>query len=269
MSAEPRWCAPRSQKCLLDCSVRIEGRCQHPVAVSVKLGGVRLDETTGRVFISLPNGIVKLPPTLRRQPSLQKAIPAVRAGHEARWSGGDEFRARPRLYRVRRRTATRRLTMTEGSDREFAVPPPDPELRGLEPWCGPGGRRITHTQNSVYGPGVPVRITRRSAGSRAATSWVQEYETIFGDEPAQRDINYWYYDSEVERFLSSSSATTDRSPKTGIGIRARSRRGSSRSSGRLGSSTSSTRKGRSRRPLTARSRSHGGYGTSGASGSPG
>jgi hypothetical protein len=29
---------------------------------------------------------------------------------------------------------------------------------------------------------------------------VQEYETTFGDEPTQRDLNYWFYDAEADRF---------------------------------------------------------------------
>jgi hypothetical protein len=29
---------------------------------------------------------------------------------------------------------------------------------------------------------------------------VQEYETVFGDEPAQRGVNYWWYDSDSHRF---------------------------------------------------------------------
>lgn len=29
---------------------------------------------------------------------------------------------------------------------------------------------------------------------------VQEYETVFGDEPAQRGVNYWWYDSDSQGF---------------------------------------------------------------------
>ena len=95
-------CAPRSEKRLLERIVRVEGRRQHPVAMSVKLGDVRLDETTERVFVSSSNGIEKRSPsdpeTLAIAP---EAIPAGSPRPRDPWSGGDEFRATPRLYRVR------------------------------------------------------------------------------------------------------------------------------------------------------------------------
>jgi Protein of unknown function (DUF1579) len=158
--------------------------------------------------------------------------------------------------------------MTEGSDRLFDVPPPDPELRRLEPLVG-SWRAEDHTQESVYGPGVPVRNIETFRWLEGGYFLVQEYETVFGDEPAQKGINYWYYDSEAERFRIIFFSNNGPFTEDGIGIRERSRRGSSRSSDPRDSSTSSTTKGRSRRMLTARSRSPGGYGTSGASGSPG
>jgi hypothetical protein len=89
--------------------------------------------------------------------------------------------------------------MTEGSDRLFDVPPPDPELRRLEPLVGTW-RAEDHTQDSVYGPGVPVRNIETFRWLEGGYFLVQEYETVFGDEPAQKGINYWYYDSEAERF---------------------------------------------------------------------
>ena len=89
--------------------------------------------------------------------------------------------------------------MTEGSDRPFDGPPPDLELRRLEPLVGTW-RAEDHTQNSVYGSGVAVRSSETFRWLEGGYFLVQEYETVFGDEPAQKGINYWYYDSEAERF---------------------------------------------------------------------
>ena len=89
--------------------------------------------------------------------------------------------------------------MTEGSDRPFDLPPPDPELRRLEPLVGTW-RAEDHTKDSVYGPGVPVRNVETFRWLEGGHFLVQEYETVFGDEPAQKGVNYWYYDSEAERF---------------------------------------------------------------------
>jgi hypothetical protein len=40
----------------------------------------------------------------------------------------------------------------------FGVPPPDPELKSVEPLVGTW-RTEDHTEDSVLGPGVPVRST--------------------------------------------------------------------------------------------------------------
>jgi hypothetical protein len=52
----------------------------------------------------------------------------------------------------------------------------------------------------VYGPGVPVTNVETFRWLEGGYFLVQEYETVFGDQPAQKGINYWYYDSEAERF---------------------------------------------------------------------
>ncbi|HYJ70770.1 MAG TPA: DUF1579 family protein [Nocardioidaceae bacterium] len=82
---------------------------------------------------------------------------------------------------------------------EFGAPPPSPELKRLQPLVGTWESE-DHTLNSVLGPGVPVR-------SRETFSWldggyflVQEYDVVFGDEPAQKGVNYWMYDAEQKRF---------------------------------------------------------------------
>jgi len=84
-------------------------------------------------------------------------------------------------------------------DAANSVPPPHLELERLEPLIGTW-RAEDWTQDSVIGPGVPVT-------SRETFSWldggyflVSTYETVFGDEPAQRGVNYWGFDAEARRF---------------------------------------------------------------------
>jgi len=87
--------------------------------------------------------------------------------------------------------------MTERT--QFAAPPPDPELRRLEPLLGTW-RAEDHTQDSVLGPGVPVASTESFHWLDGGYFLVQPYETTFGDEPTQKGINYWGYDSQTKRF---------------------------------------------------------------------
>lgn len=83
----------------------------------------------------------------------------------------------------------------------FGAPPPDPELRRLEPlvgtWREVAGDR---TEDSVLGPGVPVASTESFAWLDGGYFLVHAYETTFGDEPAQKGVSYWAYDSEAEHF---------------------------------------------------------------------
>ena len=81
----------------------------------------------------------------------------------------------------------------------FAAPPPDPELRRLEPLLG-AWRAESRTQDSVLGPGVPVASTESFHWLDGRYFLVQTYETVFGDEPAQKGANYWFYDAEAKRF---------------------------------------------------------------------
>jgi hypothetical protein len=81
----------------------------------------------------------------------------------------------------------------------FEVPPPDTELKRLEPLLGTW-RTEEHTQESVLGPGVPVTGTETFYWLEGGYFLVQTYETTFGDEPAQKGINYWYYDSDAGMF---------------------------------------------------------------------
>jgi Protein of unknown function (DUF1579) len=81
----------------------------------------------------------------------------------------------------------------------FGAPPPDPELRRLNPLLGKW-RSEAHTLDSVLGPGVPVTSTEEFYWLDGGYFLVSTYETAFGDEPAQKGINYWAYDSEAKRF---------------------------------------------------------------------
>jgi Protein of unknown function (DUF1579) len=81
----------------------------------------------------------------------------------------------------------------------FAAPPPDPELRRLEPLLGTW-RAAEQTNDSVLGPGVPVASTESFHWLDGGYFLVSSYETVFGDEPAQTGVNYWGYDSDAKRF---------------------------------------------------------------------
>jgi hypothetical protein len=75
----------------------------------------------------------------------------------------------------------------------------DPELKRLEPLLGTW-RAEEHTQDSVLGPGVPVTSQETFSWLEGGYFLVQTYETRFGDEPAQKGINYWYYDPDSRTF---------------------------------------------------------------------
>ena len=81
----------------------------------------------------------------------------------------------------------------------FAAPPPDPELNRLEPLLGTW-RSEGHTQDSVLGPGVPVRSTETFYWLEGGYFLVSTYETTFGSEPTQTGVNYWSYDAQARRF---------------------------------------------------------------------
>ena len=89
--------------------------------------------------------------------------------------------------------------MTDTTDQSLDTSPPDPELRRLEPLIGTW-TASDRTEDTVYGPGVPVTNTETFRWLEGGYFLVQEYETVFGDEPAQKGINYWWYDSGDHRF---------------------------------------------------------------------
>ena len=88
-------------------------------------------------------------------------------------------------------------TRTGGS--AFAAPPPDPALKILEPLLG-SSRAEGHTLDSVLGPGVPSVSTESYYRLDGGYFLVSTYETVFGDEPAQKGVMYWGYDCEAGRF---------------------------------------------------------------------
>ena len=81
----------------------------------------------------------------------------------------------------------------------FTAPPPDKELRRLEPLVGTW-KAEDHTQDSVLGPGVRVTSIESFSWLDGGYFLVSTYKTVFGDEPAQTGIMYWGYDSEARKF---------------------------------------------------------------------
>ena len=78
-------------------------------------------------------------------------------------------------------------------------PAPDPELRRLDPLIG-AWKAVDHTRDSILGPGVPVTNLEKLYWLEGAYFLVQTYATSFGDEPAQKGVNYWFYDAEIKSF---------------------------------------------------------------------
>jgi hypothetical protein len=81
----------------------------------------------------------------------------------------------------------------------FGIAPPDPQLERLLPLLGTW-KTQEQTQDSVLGPGVPVTSTETFHWLEGGYFLVQTYDTVFGDEPAQKGVNYWFYDAEAGRF---------------------------------------------------------------------
>lgn len=88
----------------------------------------------------------------------------------------------------------------DSADRSaFALPPPDRELKRLEPLLGTW-RGEDHTQDSVLGRGVPASSVESFSWLDGGYFLVQTYETVFDDEPAQKGVNYWMYDPHAKEF---------------------------------------------------------------------
>jgi Protein of unknown function (DUF1579) len=83
--------------------------------------------------------------------------------------------------------------------RTSAALPRSPELERLKPLLGEW-RTEAHSEDSVLGAGVPVTSTEEFYWLDGGYFLVQTYETVFGDEPAQRGINYWFFDAETRKY---------------------------------------------------------------------
>ena len=82
---------------------------------------------------------------------------------------------------------------------EAAWPEPHPELRRLEPLLGRWTQR-GQTRDGVLGPGVPYTSEEQFYWLEGGHFLVQTYNSKFGTEPAQKGINYWYFDSDTKNF---------------------------------------------------------------------
>ena len=54
--------------------------------------------------------------------------------------------------------------------------------------------------DSPIGPGVKVTNEEEFYWLEGGYFLVQTYNTVFGDEPAQKGINYWFYDTDSKKF---------------------------------------------------------------------
>jgi hypothetical protein len=82
---------------------------------------------------------------------------------------------------------------------ESAVAQPDPELKRLEPLLGRWSTSA-QTEDTILGPGVPVTSVEEFFWLEGGYFLVQTYETVFGDEPPQAGVNYWYFDPKTGKF---------------------------------------------------------------------
>jgi hypothetical protein len=89
--------------------------------------------------------------------------------------------------------------MTDDTATTLVPPPPSPELKRLEPLLGKWKTRA-HTEEGALGTGVPVVSTEEFYWLEGGYFLVQTYETSFGTEPAQKGINYWFYDADAAKF---------------------------------------------------------------------
>jgi hypothetical protein len=89
--------------------------------------------------------------------------------------------------------------VTEEGINPFGAPVPSLELGRLEPLLGKW-QTTAKTDASVVGPGVPVTSVEEFYWLDGGYFLVQIYETVFGDEPAQRGVNYWFYDADARKF---------------------------------------------------------------------
>jgi hypothetical protein len=101
----------------------------------------------------------------------------------------------------------------------FGVPAPHRELKRLEPLLGKW-RAEEQTLDSIFEPGVPVLSIEAFHWLDGGYFLVQDYQATFGDEPTQTGVNYWFYDSEADRFRIIFFSKTARSRRTATSTRA-------------------------------------------------
>jgi hypothetical protein len=89
--------------------------------------------------------------------------------------------------------------MSDKSADTFVAPPPSLELERLEPLLG-RWRTRAHSEGTILGPGVQVTSVEEFYWLDGNHFLVQTYYTIFGNEPAQKGINYWFYDADAGKF---------------------------------------------------------------------
>jgi hypothetical protein len=89
--------------------------------------------------------------------------------------------------------------MTMQAGRRSTCRRPTQSSGALEPLLGTWSAE-EHSQDSILGPGVAVTSAETFYWLEGGYFLVQTYETRFGDEPAQKGVNYWYYDAEARKF---------------------------------------------------------------------
>src|SRR5262245_18508770 len=89
--------------------------------------------------------------------------------------------------------------MAEERTNPFGAPLPSPELSRLEPLLGKW-LTTARTKAGAFGPAVRVSSIEEFHWLEGGYFLVQTYEIIFGDEPAQKGINYWFYDVDAGKF---------------------------------------------------------------------
>ena len=112
------------------------------------------------------------------------------------------------------------MTDDTGAQSPFDVPPPDPELRRLQPLLGSWTAQET-TQDSVLGPGVPVTSTERFSCSTAATSSSSTTTPSSVTRLPSGASTTGITTPRQAGSGSSSSVTTATSPRKAIATRAR------------------------------------------------
>jgi hypothetical protein len=122
--------------------------------------------------------------------------------HGATRASGSSAREDPREKERRAtrpdREEHRRWQTTPPSSRRSRPQRPIPSS-GVSSRLGGRGEPRT-TQDSLLGPGVPVGSTESFYWHDGGYFLVQTYETVFGNEPAQKGVNYWGYQSAAKRF---------------------------------------------------------------------